>query len=155
MTSEFYSKDILDKNEFWNNELLKVGKEFLYGCSTGLYADWLEPYRPTTKRQGIHEGHAYSIMDAVEHVVDGKTYRLVKIRYLHPSPGFSLLSNISGILGAAQDGVVHGVTVLQNGRLNGWNDWGTNLEMMEYVAWGAFEGDTDNCRSSGCPTKIY
>jgi Calpain family cysteine protease len=87
VTSEIYSTDILDKNEFWTNELLKVGKEFLYGCSTGQHADWLEPDRPTTRRQGIHEGHAYSIMDAVEHTVDGKTYRLVKIRYFHESVG--------------------------------------------------------------------
>ena len=85
VTSEIYSSDILDKNEFWVNELLKVGKEFLYGCSTGQHADWLEPNRPTNRRQGIHEGHAYSIMDAVEHTLDGKTYRLVKVRYVGPS----------------------------------------------------------------------
>ena len=57
-----------------------MGKEFIFGCSTGQYADWLEPHRPTTRRQGIFEGHAYSVMDAQEHVVDGKTYRLVKLR---------------------------------------------------------------------------
>jgi Calpain family cysteine protease len=80
VTSEIYSTDILDIDKFWTNELLKVGEEFLYACSTGLYADWLEPNRPSTKRQGILEGHAYSIMDAVEHTIDGKTYRLVKVR---------------------------------------------------------------------------
>ena len=86
MTSEIYSSDIEDRNEFWTNELLKVGKEFLYGCSTGQHADWLEPHRPSNNRQGIHEGHAYSIIDAVEHTVDGKTYRLVKVRYVLPQP---------------------------------------------------------------------
>jgi len=84
VTSEIYSTDILDKDKFWKNDLLKVGEEFLYACSTGIYADWLEPNRPSTKRQGILEGHAYGIMDAVEHTVDGKTYRLVKVRYVHP-----------------------------------------------------------------------
>ncbi len=84
VTSEVYSSDILDKDDFWANELLKVGKEFLYGCSTGQYADWLEPNRPTNSRQGIHEGHAYSIMDAVEHTIDGETYRLVKVRCVDP-----------------------------------------------------------------------
>lgn len=82
VTSEIYTADILDRNEFWTNELLQVGKEFLYGCSTGQNADWLEPHRPSDKRQGIEEGHAYSIMEAVEHIVDGKTYRLVKVRYV-------------------------------------------------------------------------
>jgi Calpain family cysteine protease len=84
VTSEIYSTDILDKDKFWTNELLKVGEEFLYACSTGMHADWLEPNRSSTKRQGIHERHAYSIMDAVEHTVDGKTYRLVKVRYVDP-----------------------------------------------------------------------
>ncbi|ERF71854.1 hypothetical protein EPUS_01769 [Endocarpon pusillum Z07020] len=89
VTSEIYSSDILDKNEFWVNELLKVGKEFLYGCSTGQHADWLEPNRPTNRRQGIHEGHAYSIMDAVEHTIDGITYRLVKVRNPWGNTGWS------------------------------------------------------------------
>lgn len=111
MTSEIYSTDILDKDEFWTNELLRVGKEFLYGCSTGQNADWLEPHRPSNKRQGIQEGHAYSIMDAVEHTVDGKTYRLVKVRYFRASPGFSITKQIcrnpwgnTGWSGAWSDG---------------------------------------------------
>jgi Calpain family cysteine protease len=89
VTSEIYSSDILDKDEFWTKELLKVGKDFLYGCSTGQHADWLEPDRPITIRKGILEGHAYSIMDAVEHIVDGTSYRLVKVRNPWGNTGWS------------------------------------------------------------------
>jgi hypothetical protein len=133
VTSELYSADILDKDSFWTNELLKVGKDFLYGCSTGQYADWLEPHRPSNKRQGIHEGHAYSIMDAVEHVVEGKTYRLVKIRLVEP-PLFRNIrqTDCTETRGVIPDGVEHGVTVQRNGRLSGWSDSSINSETMGY-----------------------
>ncbi len=80
VTCELYSTDILDKNEFWNNQLLKVGQEFLFGCATGFYSDWLDRTgNPQPReRQGISEKHAYSIMDAKE--IKGQ--RLVKLRYL-------------------------------------------------------------------------
>ena len=78
VTSEFYSTDILDKDAFWNDQLLKVGKEFLFGCATGFFANWLDRTGHATprERQGISEQHAYSIMDAVE----AKGHRLVKLR---------------------------------------------------------------------------
>ncbi|OBT79564.1 hypothetical protein VF21_01271 [Pseudogymnoascus sp. 05NY08] len=59
VTMELFSTDILDKNAFWTNELLRVNEEFLFGCSSCLFAGWGE-------RKGIIEGHAYSIMRAVE-----------------------------------------------------------------------------------------
>ena len=78
VTSEFYSTDILDKDAFWNDQLLKVGKEFLFGCATGFFSNWLDRtgQAPPRERQGISEQHAYSIMDAVEL----KGQRLVKLR---------------------------------------------------------------------------
>jgi hypothetical protein len=83
VTSEFYSTDILDKDAFWNDQLLKVGKEFLFGCATGFFANWLDRtgHAPPRERQGISEQHAYSIMDAVEI----KGHRLVKLRYVFRS----------------------------------------------------------------------
>jgi len=80
VTSEFYSTDILDKDAFWNDQLLKVGKEFLFGCATGFFSNWLDRtgQAPPRERQGISEQHAYSIMDAVEI----KGHRLVKLRYV-------------------------------------------------------------------------
>jgi Calpain family cysteine protease len=57
---------------------LKVGTDFLFGCSTGFYSNWLDPTgaAPPRERQGISENHAYSIMDAVEI----KGHRLLKLR---------------------------------------------------------------------------
>lgn len=83
VTSEFYSTDILDKDAFWNDQLLKVGKEFLFGCATGFFSNWLDRtgQAPPRERQGISEQHAYSIMDAVEI----KGHRLVKLRYVFRS----------------------------------------------------------------------
>ncbi|KAL7623538.1 hypothetical protein AAE478_007221 [Parahypoxylon ruwenzoriense] len=70
VTSELYTTDILDKEHFWKEELMKVNDEFLFGCSTGMWGvGWGE-------RKGIVELHAYSIMRAVE--IDGQRLVLLK-----------------------------------------------------------------------------
>ncbi|KAB8290791.1 hypothetical protein EYC80_008428 [Monilinia laxa] len=69
VTTEIFSTDILDKEYFWKEELMKVNKDFLFGCAAGIF--WGRGYR-----KGIYEGHAYSILRAVE--IDGQ--RLVLLR---------------------------------------------------------------------------
>ncbi|KIV90165.1 hypothetical protein, variant [Exophiala mesophila] len=76
VTTELYGTDILDREAFWTNELMQVGKQFLFGCATGFYSNWLDTSNAPKERDGISEGHAYSIMDVRE--VDGK--RLLKLR---------------------------------------------------------------------------
>ena len=71
VTTELLTSDILDTDEFWNNEILKVNKEFLFGCSTGLLDGGYG------NRDGISEGHAYVIMEARE-LSNGT--RLLKLR---------------------------------------------------------------------------
>lgn len=71
---------ILDKDKFWNEELMNVNKDLLYGCHTGLFANWLAPKddeAPSRTRKGIIENHAYSILQARE--IDG--HRLLQLRY--------------------------------------------------------------------------
>jgi hypothetical protein len=136
VTSEFYSTDILDKEEFWNLNLMKVGKDFLFGCATGFYSSWLEtagktPPPPPRERQGITENHAYSIMEAVEHVVDGKTYRLVKLRYLLFRSYASFLTLSPEIHGVERNGTANGAMDRRNGPPSGCSCLNTNLAMME------------------------
>lgn len=69
VTTEIFSTDILDKEYFWKEELMKVNKDFLFGCAAGIF--W-----GRGNRKGIYEGHAYSILKAVE--MDGQ--RLVLVR---------------------------------------------------------------------------
>lgn len=69
VTIELFATDVLDKDNFWTQELMKVNDEFLFGCSTGVFRGWGE-------RKGIQERHAYSIMKAVE--VDGHRLLLLK-----------------------------------------------------------------------------
>ncbi|KAI1642724.1 cysteine proteinase [Daldinia loculata] len=70
VTSELYTTDILDREYFWKEELMKVNDEFLFGCSTGMWGSyWGE-------RKGIYELHAYSIMKAVD--IDGQRLVLLK-----------------------------------------------------------------------------
>ncbi|XXH03295.1 hypothetical protein Hte_009693 [Hypoxylon texense] len=70
VTSELYATDILDREYFWKEELMKVNDEFLFGCSTGMWgASWGE-------RKGIVENHAYSVMKAVD--IDGQRLVLLK-----------------------------------------------------------------------------
>ena len=78
VTTEIYSTDILDKEAFWRDELMHVNKEFLFGCATGFYSNWLDPTGKNDDRDlnGIDTGHAYSIMEARE--LKGK--RLLKVR---------------------------------------------------------------------------
>ncbi|KGO41167.1 Alpha/beta hydrolase fold-3 [Penicillium expansum] len=78
VTSEVLSSNILNKDRFWTEEIMKVNKEFLFGCGTGLFSNWLEPsyHGPPRDRKGIAEGHSYSIMDARE--IDG--HRLLRLR---------------------------------------------------------------------------
>ncbi|CAG7984141.1 unnamed protein product [Penicillium olsonii] len=78
VTSEVLSSNILNKDRFWTEELMKVNKEFLFGCGTGLFSNWLDPqYRgPPRDRKGISEQHSYSIMEAREE--DG--HRLLRLR---------------------------------------------------------------------------
>ncbi|ETN39894.1 uncharacterized protein HMPREF1541_06120 [Cyphellophora europaea CBS 101466] len=88
VTTEIYSSDILNKDKFWSEELMQVGKSFLFGCATGIYSDWLAEIdrakNPENQevgwrnmdRRGLVEGHAYSIMEARE--LRGE--RLLKVR---------------------------------------------------------------------------
>lgn len=76
VTTEVYSTDILDREAFWRDELMQVGKQFLFGCATGFYSNWLDTSVVSREREGISEGHAYSIMDAREL----KGERLLKLR---------------------------------------------------------------------------
>lgn len=70
VTSELFTTDILDTENFWKKELMQVNKEFLFGCSTGLWG------RGWGDRKGIVEQHAYSVMRAVE--IDGERLLLLK-----------------------------------------------------------------------------
>lgn len=78
VTSEILSSNILDKDRFWREELMNVNSEFLFGCATGMFSNWLDPKYtgPPRDRKGISEGHSYSIMDAKE--IDG--VRLLRLR---------------------------------------------------------------------------
>ena len=78
VTSELLTSDILDRDKFWTDELMHVNTDFLFGCGTGLFSNWLYPsYKgPPRDRLGIAENHSYSIMDARE--VEG--HRLLLVR---------------------------------------------------------------------------
>ncbi|KAL8952671.1 MAG: hypothetical protein Q9222_001439 [Ikaeria aurantiellina] len=70
VTTELLTTDILDTDQFWSEQLLKVNDEFLFGCATGRFDKW----------QGSMDGdatvHAYSVQQAVEM----KGERLLRIR---------------------------------------------------------------------------
>ncbi|GKZ73833.1 hypothetical protein AnigIFM50267_010772 [Aspergillus niger] len=78
VTSDVLTSNILDKDRFWKEELMHVNQEFLFGCGTGIFSNWLEPEYsgPPRDRKGICENHSYSIMEARE--VDGQ--RLLRLR---------------------------------------------------------------------------
>lgn len=71
VTTELLSSDILDLDEFWDNEMSRVNQEFSFGCSAGLLEHGYG------QRDGICEAHAYIVMDA-RTLKSGQ--RLVKLR---------------------------------------------------------------------------
>lgn len=71
VTTELFTSDILDTEAFWEDELSKINKEFLFGCSTGLMEYGYG------KREGITEGHAYNVLET--RTLKNGT-RLVKLR---------------------------------------------------------------------------
>jgi hypothetical protein len=71
VTTELLSSDILNLDAFWDNELSRVNREFLFGCSTGHLENGYG------ERDGIRETHAYIVMDA-RTLKSGQ--RLIKLR---------------------------------------------------------------------------
>ncbi|KAF4974526.1 hypothetical protein FZEAL_8577 [Fusarium zealandicum] len=71
VTTELLTSDILDIDEFWDNEMSRVNEEFIFGASTGLLEHGYG------ERNGIFEGHAYVVMEA-RTLKSGQ--RLVKLR---------------------------------------------------------------------------
>ncbi|KAI6715975.1 hypothetical protein PZA11_002387 [Diplocarpon coronariae] len=63
ITTEIVSADILDRDRLWEESFLKVNKEFLFGAGTRHYGNRAEDQ--SGGRQGIQDGHAYSVIRAV------------------------------------------------------------------------------------------
>ena len=70
VTSELYISDILDKESFWKDQILKSNDEFLFACWTNVHG------KNRFEATGIVGGHVYSIQKAVE--IDGQ--RLIRLR---------------------------------------------------------------------------
>lgn len=62
VSTTIFPTDILSKDRFWNESILKVNEEFLIGCGTTIWDDPLKE-----GRDGIHGGHAYSVLRAVNY----------------------------------------------------------------------------------------
>ncbi|CAD6573733.1 MAG: hypothetical protein ASARMPREDX12_006221 [Alectoria sarmentosa] len=78
VTTELFTTDILNKNKFWSEEIMKVNDEFLFSCSTGTFDKWQgsDIASAYDARENIVRMHAYSIMEAREI----KGHRLLKVR---------------------------------------------------------------------------
>ena len=70
ITTMIMSDDILDLDELWTEGLMHVNKTFLFGVGTRNYQ------AGDINRQGIEDGHAYSVLKAVEY----KEERLLLIK---------------------------------------------------------------------------
>lgn len=75
VTTELFTTDILDTEKFWTDEVMKVNKEFLFSCSTGLFDNWQGGWGEGD-RKGVVAMHAYSVLDARE--VKGEKLILVR-----------------------------------------------------------------------------
>ena len=78
VTTELFTTDLMDKEKFWTDEIMKVNDEFLFGCATGTFDKWQGSDMASRigARDDIYRMHAYSIMEARE--IKGQ--RLVKLR---------------------------------------------------------------------------
>ena len=78
VTTELFTTDILNKDKFWSEEIMKVNDEFLFSCATGTFDRWQgsDVASAPGARENIVRMHAYSIMEAREI----KGLRLLKVR---------------------------------------------------------------------------
>ena len=70
--------DILDKEQFWHDDICHVNKDVLLSCYAGVFDDWqgADTSNSSSARGGIVNLHVYSILEAVEK--NGQ--KLVKLR---------------------------------------------------------------------------
>ncbi|CAE6435973.1 unnamed protein product [Rhizoctonia solani] len=68
----FHLHDILDEDEFWADELMKVNEDRLFGC----YIYKMPGGDDETTVNGLFAGHAYSVISAME--VNGKRFLRVR-----------------------------------------------------------------------------
>ncbi len=78
VTTELFTTDILNKDKFWSEEIMKVNDEFLFSCATGTFDRWQGSDLASAygARENIVRMHAYSVMEARE--IQGN--RLLKVR---------------------------------------------------------------------------
>ena len=78
VTTDLFTTDILNKDRFWSEEIMKVNDEFLFSCATGTFDRWQGSNIASAygARDNIIRMHAYSIMEARE--IQGN--RLLKVR---------------------------------------------------------------------------
>lgn len=101
-----FVQDILDKELFWEEEIMRVGVDRLFGCFTPLLShvvgvDDSAPARaPSTS--GLVSGHAYSIIKAVE-FKGRKFLRCVCVSAVAPITISSHLSPDNPYLDTSQD----------------------------------------------------
>lgn len=74
ITTKIVSADVLDIDELWTEGLMNVNKLFLFGAGSKAWASQ-EAYGEKG-RQGIQDGHAYSVLKAVDY--QGNRLLLVK-----------------------------------------------------------------------------
>jgi hypothetical protein len=81
VTTEIYTTNILDTDDFWKNELSRIGQDFVFSCAAARWREW-RPYLLANekireeRRSGIVSQHAYAVLD----IYEGHGQRLVKIR---------------------------------------------------------------------------
>ena len=49
VTTEIYTTNILDYEAFWNNELSRIGKDFVFSCAVARWREW-RPYPANNER---------------------------------------------------------------------------------------------------------
>jgi hypothetical protein len=68
-------QDILDRDKFWNEELMKANTDRLFSCAyRGL--DWTRSGEWNAKISGLIGGHAYSVLKCAEY--NGKRFVILR-----------------------------------------------------------------------------
>lgn len=76
IAAEFITKDILDIDRFWKEELLQANKDRLFACSFDSLATPSDEPGESPTVQGLYGNHAYAVLRAVECL--GKRFVVVR-----------------------------------------------------------------------------
>jgi hypothetical protein len=131
------SKDILDINQFWKDELLRANRDRVFGCSFQGLDGTRSGTEDSITVNGLIGSHAYSVLRAIEYKANA--------------------SLSSATPGDSRSGLVRGQMARRSGLRTGWQHcrtWAIHLATMGSSLWSTLTSSPTGNSSNGHDCSI-